>query len=111
MEVGIDIVQNRRVKLQPKFLRHVLSVEELKQLDQLPDKRNKREFVAGRWAVKEAIIKTLVSPIPMNQLIVLNLPDGKPYLQSERLITDTIKISLSHERHYSVGVAINESDF
>jgi phosphopantetheinyl transferase (holo-ACP synthase) len=47
----------------------------------------------------------------MNQLVVLNLPSGKPYLQSEHLPVEQIKISLSHERHYSVGIAINESDF
>jgi phosphopantetheinyl transferase (holo-ACP synthase) len=48
MEVGIDIVQNRRVNLQPKFLGHVLSAEELKLFDQFTTKRRKREFVAGR---------------------------------------------------------------
>jgi len=111
MEVGIDIVQNRRVNLQPKFLGHVLSAEELKLFDQFTTKRRKREFVAGRWAVKEAVIKSLASPVPMNQLVVLNLPSGKPYLQSEHLPVEQIKISLSHERHYSVGIAINESDF
>jgi len=47
----------------------------------------------------------------MNQLVVLNNPQGKPYLKSGDYYLNNIKISLSHERHYSVGMAINENDF
>jgi|GEM_PF-944436 len=47
-KIGVDIVQNKRIKLRLAFLRKVLSEHELQMLDQFVSKRQKQEFVSGR---------------------------------------------------------------
>ena len=59
--VGIDIVENARIAKDAEnesFLKRVLSANELAMTENMTPKR-KREFVAGRFACKEAIIKAV----------------------------------------------------
>ena len=108
MNVGIDIVENERVRkaLTDAFLRKVLSEEERKLCENyLPEK--KVRFVAGRFAVKEAIIKAL-SDHELPELTALNItnnPKGKPEICYKDY---RLAISISHEHNYSVGIAILE---
>jgi holo-[acyl-carrier protein] synthase len=106
MQVGIDIVENKRIKLKEKFIRHLLSIDELEIFHSLTNKKRQREFLAGRWAVKEAIFKAQVHHFPVSQINVVNDEKGRPYLKNEQL--KQITISISHEKKYTVAMAINE---
>ena len=104
--VGIDIVENARVKkvMSDSFALKVLSKEEFERYQSFNDNR-KVEFLSGRFAVKEAIIKCLsdYEKVIMSDLNVTNNESGKP----EIIYKDyDLKISLSHEKNYSIGIAI-----
>ncbi|WP_434325369.1 holo-ACP synthase [Mycoplasma capricolum] len=104
--VGIDIVENKRIKLKEEFIVKVLSANEIKTFN-LKNKKQKREFLAGRWAIKEAIIKTLDQPISMNKIDIEYIND-KPVIKNQEL--QNILISISHEKKYAVGIALKQCD-
>jgi len=104
--VGIDIVENQRVRksMSDAFARKVLSKEELEKYDAYNDNR-KVEFLAGRFAAKEAIIKCLSDyelPV-MSNLNIINNEKGKPEIKYKDY---EIELSISHEKNYSVAIAI-----
>ncbi|WP_031543129.1 holo-ACP synthase [Mesoplasma photuris] len=106
-KVGIDIVENNRLNLEEKFLSKVLTIKEIDILNAKTSDKSKLEFLGGRWAIKEAIIKTLDQKIPMNA-IEINYDDQAPIILNEDL--KNIHISISHETNYSVGMAVREDD-
>ena len=107
--VGIDIVENARIKkaMSDSFLRKVLSVDEIEYCKNFKEKR-KIEFVAGRFACKEAISKCLseFEIVEFNQLNIINNEIGKPEINYKdyRLL-----ISISHENNYTVAMALLEN--
>ncbi|AXK51280.1 holo-[acyl-carrier-protein] synthase [Spiroplasma alleghenense] len=104
-KIGIDIVAVKRIKLKPRMIELILHPDEIKILSTRLTKNSKREFLAGRWAVKEAIIKTLPSPIAMNQ-INIGYIDQKPSLKNSKF--GEIIVSISHEKRYAVGMALKK---
>jgi holo-[acyl-carrier protein] synthase len=104
MSVGIDIVEISRIELNDKFINFVLSKEEISLLEK---RINKEEFLAGRFAAKEAFLKANgkgIGGIPLKEIKVLNEETGKPYI-----ICNEIKyedVSISHEKHYAVAIVI-----
>lgn len=63
--IGVDLVQNSRIERvlskshARRFLTKVLNEEELTHYDTLRISRVQVQFVASRWAVKEAAVKAL----------------------------------------------------
>lgn len=96
--VGTDIVENARVN--SKIAKRVLTENEysvyLEKHDDL-----KSEYLASRFAAKEAIVKATNKLYTINQIEILNQADGKPYSNIEG-----IELSISHEKNYSVAFAI-----
>ena len=100
MKIGCDIVENRRlIGKSDKFIDMVLTDKE-KQLYQ----KKGIEFLAGRFAAKEAIMKCLpdIKKYSFTDIEVLNDDNGKPYTNIEG-IED---ISISHEKEYTIAVAL-----
>jgi phosphopantetheine--protein transferase-like protein len=103
MEIGTDIVLVSRVSLKDSFLKGVLSPNELKIYEGRPDKA---EFVAGRFAAKEAFLKALGTGLPgprMNLLDIVYEKTGKPVLVYEN---KKYSVSISHDGGYAIGVAL-----
>ena len=117
---GIDIVElNRIAGLKDKELwkKRIFSDRELA----LAEVRGGRDsFFAGRWAAKEAVAKALgcgfgkfCSP---NEIEVLSDEFHAPVLMlngnaaetAQKLGVVTWCVSVSHEKHYAVAVAIAE---
>ena len=96
--IGIDLVDIKRIKLD--LARKILSVDEMHQFDKLSDIR-KKEYLAGRFAVKEAYFKASGKNTDFQKLSVINDENGKPNLNIERSI-----VSISHETDYVVAVVI-----
>ncbi|WOO88791.1 holo-ACP synthase [Mollicutes bacterium LVI A0078] len=96
--VGTDIVENSRVN--SKIAKRVLTEREyniyMAKHDDL-----KTEYLASRFAAKEAIVKATNKQYTINQIEILNQADGKPYSNIEG-----IELSISHENNYSVAFAI-----
>lgn len=106
LDIGIDIVENERINESnlEYFIDKILTKEE-KSICLSKNGKKKLEFLCGRFAAKEAIIKAISSyeNPHMKEIEILNNTSGKPYV----IFKDySILISISHEKHYTVAEAI-----
>ncbi len=105
--VGIDIVENARVRrfiASEAFVKKVLSPQEKERFDSFSDER-KVQFLSGRFAAKEAIIKCLsYEEVPnMADLDIINDEKGRPVISYKDY---DIVVSISHEKNYSTAIAV-----
>ncbi len=105
MNMGIDIVSVDRVSLEDNFIRHILSDAELALYSAKQTDSAKKEFLAGRWAAKEAFIKMKGSAISYSEISVLNKESGMPYILYDG---KEYKCSISHEKDYAVALTYME---
>jgi holo-[acyl-carrier protein] synthase len=117
--VGIDLVEVSRIKravsTKNNFLDRIYSEKEIKLSD-----RGKFRFeeLAGRFAVKEAVLKALKTGwrrgMTFKEIIVLNEPSGAPYVNltgktkkfADKLGIKKIFVSISHTKELAIGMAI-----
>ncbi|QAV25346.1 holo-ACP synthase [Neobacillus thermocopriae] len=112
--IGIDIVELHRIaelmERQPKLIERILTDNERIRFQQLSSKR-KIEFVAGRFAAKEAYAKALGTGIgthvSFRDIEINNDENGKPYIISPS-IDERVHVSISHSEHYAVAQVIIE---
>lgn len=98
--IGTDIVEIKRIEL--NIASKVLSKDERELFDKMNDNR-KREFLAGRFAIKESLYKAGIKET-FNKLNIKYKEDNSIYLDNY----PNVKISISHEREYAIGFAIYE---
>ena len=96
--IGCDIVEHKRVNL--KIASKVLSKNELETFEK---SNQKVEFLASRFAVKEAIVKATNKQYLISEIEILNDEDGRAYTNIEGM-----NISISHEKNYSIAMAVWE---
>ncbi len=117
--IGIDIVKFERVKHIHAEYGNRFNTQVLTQREQeiIPIK-NRDEFLAGRFAAKEAVIKALgVRNINLADIEILNDENGRPFISNIQTLLDKagisqsahILVSISHERDTAVGLALLES--
>jgi holo-[acyl-carrier protein] synthase len=104
--IGIDIIEiNRFKRLSSKknALRFFLTPAEQ---DRMPKNETRFQFLAGRFAAKEAVIKAApVTITPLDFEIVEK--KGKPFVSfGKKFRTLRASCSISHEKHYAAAVAI-----
>lgn len=108
--LGTDIVEIARVEkaISDSFMKKVLSIEEYERALTM-SKGRRIQFLAGRFAAKEAIIKCLSDhEVPeMCNLNIINSEKGKPEIRYKDY---RILISISHERKFAVATAILEEE-
>ncbi len=107
VRVGVDIVSVERIKevverWGERFLTRAFSPEEL------AIARERRsgslyQYLAGRFAVKEAIIKTLDSPVSLREISVVREESGRPVVVFPE---GNFEVSISHTRDYAVAVCV-----
>ncbi|WP_342258966.1 holo-ACP synthase [Spiroplasma endosymbiont of Dioctria linearis] len=103
-KIGIDIVENERISLNESFLKKFLHIDEISLLNNLESNDAKLQFASGRWAAKEALIKCLEKPLKISEInIIYN--KNKPIIENKEF--KNIELSISHEKKYSVAVALN----
>jgi holo-[acyl-carrier protein] synthase len=110
---GIDIIELERIEklmAQPKFIDRVLTEQEKAAVSRLNGQR-KTEFVAGRFAAKEAYSKALGTGIGKEvsflDIEILNDERGKPVLKAA--VPHIIHVSISHSKQFAVAQVILES--
>ncbi|MGH8016310.1 MAG: holo-ACP synthase [Candidatus Zixiibacteriota bacterium] len=115
--IGIDLVEIKRIesslkKYGHRFVSRILGQDELATFDSRADKA---AYLAGRFAAKEAIIKSLGRFLNVRpgyaSLQILNDDSGNPYLaetgEAGQIFADrSCFLSISHERHYAAAVAV-----
>lgn len=105
--IGIDIVKNSRFENKEiSFLSTLFTQSEIKMGE---ERRNKSEYYSSRFAVKEAVVKALgtgftkYSPLEIEVYEECDVPKVKI-----KGVETSIYISLSHEKEFSVAIAILE---
>lgn len=111
--LGVDLVEIDRIKTitenQPKFVKRILSQDEYVHYTQLSHPQRRIEFLAGRFAVKEAFSKALGTGIgkevAFNDIHCANDEKGKPYILFDGFI---VHVSITHTAHYAMSQVILE---
>ncbi|MFD1737675.1 holo-ACP synthase [Bacillus salitolerans] len=111
--IGIDIIEISRIEklLQNvKFTDRILTAKEKEHFVALEGKR-KSEYVAGRFAAKEAFSKAMGTGIG-KELSFLDIEVskdslGKPYFSRPHM--ENVHLSISHSKEYAVAQVIIES--
>lgn len=118
---GVDIVEIERIAKAAKnerFYNKIFSDAEMALFEAC---QYRMETVAGRFAVKEAVMKALgcgLGDVPMKDIETLRAPSGQPLLKlvgaakqkADALGVKQIHISISHSQRYAVAQAVAEGD-
>jgi holo-[acyl-carrier protein] synthase len=100
--IGIDIVKINRFKKNINlWSKKILTESEKAELNK---SKNHLQYIASRWAAKEAIFKLTNSS---KKFSILNHANGSPYVFEH----PNLYVSISHEREYCIAVAINTLHF
>lgn len=107
--LGTDIAEVHRIQNAERFgklSRRILSEEEMEYYESINSVKRKTEYLAGRFAAKEAYSKALGTGIgktvAFKDIIILNDTKGAPYI-----LNDTYAmVSISHSDRYAVATVI-----
>ena len=108
MTVGIDTVEIKRIEElinKERFIERVFSNEEIKEFSK---KNNKSEHIAAAFAGKEAFSKAIgtgVSGFKLNEISLLHLENGKPYLKFSGNA-----LSIVNDKRLSFDVSVTHTD-
>ncbi len=103
--VGIDIVDIARIggvleRYGERFLEKVFAPSEIARARET---KRLQEYLAGRFAAKEAFMKARGGRLPWQDIEVLS-DQGRPFIVCRGKRYD--EVSISHERSYAVSVVI-----
>jgi len=115
--IGLDIVDTARIcrgieKYGDRFVRRILGADELRLFASRVDKA---QFLAGRFAAKEAAIKALADFLPTrppyHAIQVLNANGGQPSYVFTPEIAKVLKhltcmVSITHEKSVAAAMAV-----
>ena len=102
MGIGVDITKNSRFENIIKDynkIQKILSIDEIEIFNTFNSDKRKIEYIASRFACKEALFKATGNKISFNQISILNDENGKPYVKNKK----DIEISISHETEFSIA--------
>ena len=121
MRIGVDIVSVSRIahslSVSTKFASRVFAPGEREHAGQMPEYRA-YEFLAGRFAVKEAVLKVLHArlddAIALCDIETITAEDGCPELHlsasalcaSELLNLSQWQVSISHENDLAIAFVV-----
>jgi holo-[acyl-carrier protein] synthase len=111
--IGIDIVEFEEIKerLSERFVKRILSKDELVRYDRIKNAERKIAYLAGRFAAKEAytkVYKRFDEPLNFTDVVILNDELGAPYITSKYRPSDKVSVSISHSRNYAVAICIKD---
>ncbi|MBO8157343.1 MAG: holo-ACP synthase [Bacillaceae bacterium] len=114
---GIDLLEIKRIeqifKRNQRFAGKILSDREQNLFSHLASQRRKVEFLAGRFAAKEAYAKAAGTGIGKNVAFhhIEILPDknGKPEIYIDGIKKDGVFLSISHSEQFVVAQVIIEA--
>ena len=122
--IGVDIIENKRIKNSLKNLEFKKRIYSTKELAQSSLSKNKVGFFSKRFAAKEAFAKALGTGFSVNlnfkDIEIVNDKKGKPYYLKSKKISKIIHknfsikkyncfLSISDEKDYSTAFTIIQS--
>lgn len=115
--MGIDIIELKRIEKlmtqQVRFVQRILTDDEQKIWEALNAKR-RIEYLAGRYAAKEALSKALGTGIGAqfgwHDVSILSAKNGSPTIRwnKERITSCNYHVSISHSETYAIAQVIIE---
>ncbi len=112
-EIGVDIVEFAQIKekINDRFINRILSKRELDRYNSISNSQRQLEYIAGRFAAKEAytkVYKKFLTPLNFTDVEVLTDEFGAPYIESKYMSKDIVKVSISHSDNYVIAVCLKE---
>ncbi|WP_435149679.1 holo-ACP synthase [Candidatus Pelagibacter bacterium nBUS_32] len=122
--IGVDIIENKRIKNSLRNTKFKIRVYDNKELKQSNLSKNKVNYFSKRFAAKEAFTKALGTGFRENlnfkDIVIMNDTLGKPYYLITNKITKIIQkkfkvrnfdcfLSISDEKDYSTAFTIIQS--
>ncbi|MGM9886963.1 MULTISPECIES: holo-ACP synthase [unclassified Lactococcus] len=115
---GVDNVELARIqeamKRSERFSQQVLTENELIKFSKFQSEKRKVEYLAGRWAAKEAFAKAygtgFGSQLKMHDLEVQNDELGKPFFSMHPFDKGQAHLSISHSNLEAVAFVVLEND-
>lgn len=113
--IGIDIIEIKRIERlfykTDRFIERILTSNERIQFNKIQTNRRKVEFLAGRFAAKEAFAKATgmgIGELSFQHIEVRNSTSGAPFIIVEGYETKNVLLSISHSKEYAVAQVIIE---
>lgn len=113
--IGLDIIEMSRIEesiqKSDRLIKRILTQKEQKVCAQRSSHRRKVEFVAGRFAAKEAFAKATgrgIGELSFQHIEILSHANGKPELTAVGYEDVRIFISITHSRDYAAAQVIIE---
>lgn len=113
--IGIDLIELDRIQKglekNARLVTRILTRNELHVFHQLKSVRRKIEFLAGRFAAKEAFAKATgqgIGKLSFQDIEVLRNEKGAPTMEVKGFENYYIHISITHSEHYAAAQVVIE---
>ncbi|MFD1362006.1 holo-ACP synthase [Lentibacillus salinarum] len=113
--IGIDVIELDRIhysmQQHERFADRILTHKERTFFDTLTNERRKTEYLAGRFAAKEAFSKAVghgIGKLSFKHMEVTTDTYGAPEMSAAGYEHERIFISISHSRDYAVAQVVIE---
>ena len=105
--IGIDIVNIERFKKKEyaenkKFYQKIFTSSEIKYCLEF---KNSSEHFAGKFAIKEAVRKSVKEKVPFNKILTIH-KDSKPKIVLKMKLNYEFLVSVSHEANIALAIVI-----
>lgn len=112
--IGIDIIELHRIQKSMeniRFVDRILTNREKDLFLTLENKKRKAEFLAGRFAAKEAFAKAVgtgIGKLSFHHMEVLPDKKGAPHMNAEGYERYRVFLSITHSEEYAVAQVVIE---
>ena len=105
--IGVDIVNIERFKKKEyaknkKFYQKIFSKSEIEYCLEF---KNSSEHFAGKFAIKEAVRKSIKEKIPFNKILTMH-KNSKPRIVLKMKLNYEFLVSVSHEANIALAIVI-----
>ncbi len=105
--IGIDIINIGRFKKKEytknkKFYQKIFTNSEIKYCLEF---KNSSEHFAGKFAIKEAVRKSIKEKVPFNKIVTMH-KNSKPNVVLKMKLNYEFLVSVSHEANMAVAIVI-----
>lgn len=111
--IGVDLIELGRIRLaiekNERFIQRVLTEKEREVYDKLNKTSRKVEYLAGRFAAKEAFAKacgTGLGKLSLQHIEILSTENGAPTLTANGYEKEKIFLSISHSETYAIAQVV-----
>ena len=119
--IGVDIIQNKRIKRLIKNKKFIKRSFSKKEIELSKNSKNKTNFFAKRFAAKESLSKAIGTGfrkgLNLKDIEILNDVNGKPFYSKKKKVSNIINqifeinkyhlfLSITDERDYSIAFTI-----